>query len=291
MSNWQQKTHERLEEHLLKLLKEAVKSGPIMNMDETTVEVCGEEGRANTTKSYLWLARGGPPGKPVSIYQYHPTRAGEHIKSFLNGFDGYLQTDGYPAYDSVLKEPKYAHIIHVGCFVHARRYFFEASKVIKNPKPALEGKAYIDELYSIEQQLREKDLPLEQFRAQRKEAVLPVFAAFHAWLVKQQSMGLIGRLAAAVNYTLNQWEKLIKYIESPYLTPDNNLSENGIRPLALGRKNWMFFKSPDGAMSGCTLYSLIETAEHNELNPQKYLTYLFEHAPYAKSLDDWIQQF
>ena len=94
-------------------------------------------------------------------------------------------------------------------------------------------------------------------------------------------------LGRAVAYTLNQWDKLVRYLESPYLTPDNNASENAIRPFVLGRKNWLFNKSPKGAESSCGMYSLIETAKQNGIEPLLYLRTLFEKAPYASSSENW----
>jgi transposase len=94
-------------------------------------------------------------------------------------------------------------------------------------------------------------------------------------------------LGKAVSYSLSQWNKLINYLESPYLTPDNNTCDNAIRPFVLGRKNWLFNKSPEGAESSCGMYSLIQTAKHNKLNPAQYLTALFEKAPFASTLEDW----
>ena len=94
-------------------------------------------------------------------------------------------------------------------------------------------------------------------------------------------------LGKAIAYTLKQWDKMVAYLESPYLTPDNNACENAIRPFVLGRKNWLFSQSPEGAESSCGIYTFIETARQNGLIPAHYLTVLFEKAPYASSLNDW----
>src|SRR5215470_4821776 len=136
MSNWQQQVYIKLAP-LFELLKETVKSGPVLQMDETTVQVIGEEGRADTQKSYMWLARGGPFEKKVVWYEYHPTRAAYNAREFVNGYSGYLQTDGYEGYDAAIKGMP--DIIHVGCFAHARRKFFEASKASKKPQSAEGG--------------------------------------------------------------------------------------------------------------------------------------------------------
>jgi transposase len=180
-------------------------------------------------------------------------------------------------------------IIHVGCMAHARRKFFEASRINKKPQSAEEGIKHIRRLYQLEDALRGKwKDDLERFTEERKKEAAPLLDEFKAWLLKRvNEVPPKTLLGEAVNYTLNQWDKLIKYIESPYLTPDNNACENAIRPFVLGRKNWLFCQSVGGAKSSCGIYTLIETAKQNGLVPRKYLTALFEKAPYAATLEDW----
>jgi transposase len=157
MSNWQLKVHEKINP-LTRLLKEELKQGEVMGMDETPVQVMDEPGRGNKQKSYMWLARGGPPGKPVVIYEYHESRASENVLPFLEGFSGYLQSDGWGSYATALKQRP--DVIHVGCFAHVRRKFYEAEKAAKgggaeNPLAA-EALSYIKGLYTVEKDLREK---------------------------------------------------------------------------------------------------------------------------------------
>ena len=267
-------------------MKNIAKSGPVIRMDETTVLVMGEEGRSDIQKSYMWLARGGPPDKTVVLYEYHPTRNSCHPKEFLEGYSGFLQTDGYEGYGAAVRE--LPGITHVGCFAHARRKFFEASKAAKKPQSAEEGIKYIRKLYEIENNLREKKLEENTFMTERKKQAEPVLSDFKKWLNKRANEMLpSGLLGKAIAYTLKQWDKLIAYLESPHLTPDNNACENAIRPFVLGRKNWLFNKSPAGAESSCGIYSLIETAKQNEIEPLKYLRALFEKTPHAASAEDW----
>jgi transposase len=252
--------------------------------------VIGEAEREDTQKSYMWLALGGPPGKTVVWYEYHPTRAASYAKEFLAGYSGYIQTDGYEGYDCAVKGM--AGIIHVGCFAHARRKFFEAAKGNKESRSAEEGIKHIRKLYEIENELRKKitdnKMLLSEFLSERKARAGPVLEKFKAWLVKRKDEVppslLLGK---AINYSLGQWDKLTAYLESPYLTPDNNACENAIRPFVIGRKNWLFCQSPDGAKSSCGMYSLIETAKQNGIIPFQYLMTLFEKAPLASSLEDW----
>jgi len=285
MSNWQQIAFEKIRP-LLDLLKKHIQSGPVINMDETPVQVLGEENRKDTQKSYMWLARGGPPERPAFLYSYRETRASKHITELLEGFAGYLQTDGYEAYATALKGNDA--IVHVGCMAHARRKFDEAAKVSKKESSANEALKHIRNLYRIESELRSMNLNDDEFVRMRKEKAAPVLEAFRNWLEKRvvqvpPSLGL----GKAISYTLNEWPKLVRYLDSPYLTPDNNVSENAIRPFVLGRKNWLFSGSPEGAESSCAMYSLIETAKHNGLNPYEYLVKVFEAAPLLKNPEEW----
>lgn len=285
MSNWQQMAFEKIRP-LLDLLKKHIQSGPVINMDETPVQVLGEENRKDTQKSYMWLARGGPPEHPAFLYSYRETRASKHITELLEGFTGYLQTDGYEAYATALKGNDA--IVHVGCMAHARRKFDEAAKVSKKESSANEALKHIRNLYRIESELRSMNLSDDEFVRMRKEKAEPVLEAFKKWLEKRvvqvpPSLGL----GKAISYTLNEWPKLIRYLDSPYLTPDNNVSENAIRPFVLGRKNWLFSGSPEGAESSCAMYSLIETAKHNGLNPYEYLVKVFETAPLLEKQEEW----
>ena len=285
MSNWQQQVYNRLTP-LMDLMKKTVKSGPVIQMDETVIQVMGEEGRENTRMSYMWLARGGPPDKKVIWYEYHKSRAGKHAKEILEGYSGYLQTDGYIGYDTAIKDMP--GIIHVGCFAHARRKFFEASKAAKKSLSAEEGIKHIRMLYFLEDELRSQKLNEEFFLKERKARAEPILDNFKRWLLKRENEILpSGLLGQAVTYTLNQWEKMIRYLENPQLTPDNNACENAIRPFVLGRKNWVFSGSPEGAKSSCGLYSLIETAKQNSIIPFEYFMALFKKAPLASTGEDW----
>jgi len=285
MSNWQRQAYEKLKP-LFDMLEETVKSGPVLQMDETEVQVMGEEGRSDTQKSRMWLARGGPVGKKVIWYGYRPTRAACHAKEFLQGYSGYLQTDGYVGYDSAVKD---LHgIIHVGCFAHARRKFFEAAKISSKGRSAEEGMKYIRSLYAMENELRDKNMDSGMFLSERRARAGPVLEKFNAWLLKRKGevpeSSLLGK---AVSYSLEQWDKMAAYLESPYLTPDNNACENAVRPFVVGRKNWLFCQSVDGAKSSCGMFTLIETAKQNGLVPFKYLMAVFEKAPLALTPEDW----
>ena len=148
---------------------------------------------------------------------------------------------------------------------------------------------YIRRLYLLEDALRSKwKDDLEKFQQEREKEAAFILNDFKGWLLKRvDEVPPKALLGEAIHYTHNQWDKLIRYIESPYLTPDNNACENAIRPFVLSRKNWLFCQSVGGAESSCGMFTLIQTAKQNGLVPFKYLKALFEQAPYASMSDDW----
>jgi transposase len=296
MSNWQIKVGAALKP-LDGLLVKAAKEGLIQRHDETRAQVLNEEGRKNTSLSWIWMCRAGPPEHPVIRYKYTISRASDNIAEYTDGWHGYLQSDGYDGYDCALKAK--AGIIHVGCMAHVRRRFVDAEKGAaeksQEKKSAAVALAYIKNLYAIEGNLRiqmeEHKISGTQFLIERAKESVPVLKRFKKWLdnhikvvvAKESSERTL--LEKAIYYGWNQWDKLENYLSSIYLTPDNNISENAIRPFVIGRKNWLFFNCPEGADSGCLIYSLIETAKANSLNPFEYLCFIIQQAP---STTDWV---
>ena len=292
MANWQQRVCEKLQP-LLKLIREQVRSGNVAQMDETVMTVTGEPGRANSQKSYMWLARGGPPGKPALWYEYCETREKKHIGKILGGFSGYLQSDGYSSYESAAEKDLIG-VVHVGCFAHVRRKFFEAMKLTAKGGLAEAALSQIKGLYTTERTLREelnnKRISAEEFERKRRERCEPILQAFHGWLVEHAgTVPESSKTGEAIQYALREWHTLVRYVEDWQLTPDNNACERGIRPFVMGRKNWVMSGSPAGAKSSCELYTLIETAKANNWNPTKYLTKVFQEAARMKPSDDWEQ--
>jgi len=272
-------------EPLIELMHREVRAGPLIQMDETTVQVMGESGRANTSKSYMWVIRGGDPRHPVLLYQYHRSRSAEVPLAYLKGYEGYLQTDGYAGYNEVGSEPG---IIHAGCWAHVRRKFVDAQRPHKRAGSAQEALSRISKMYKIEKSLRAMDLSDEKFVRRRKEEVGDILEDFHPWLEKKSLQvppsTLMGK---AVGYALSQWEKLQKYLEKAFMSPDTNLVENAIRPFVVGRKNWLFQGSPQGAYASSAIYSLIESAKANGHEPYRYFMKLFEQMPHAVTEDDY----
>ncbi len=281
LCNWAILTAKKCE-ILMDLLEKEIRRGPFIQMDETTIQVLNEEGRAPETKSYMWVSVGYPAyDKPVIIFDYHENRSKDIPLEKLKGYRGYLQTDGYAGYNAAGKQ---AGIVHVGCFAHARRYFVEAAKLSKKSNIGSRGVSYIKKIYKVEKELRVRNLPDEEFVSLRKEKIQPILDDFYSWLqIKSASTLPECRAGKAINYTLKEWRKLTAYLERHFLTPDNNRAKNAIRPFVVGRKNWLFANTPNGANSSAVLYSLVETAKANNLEPYKYLRYLFIKLPEAAS--------
>lgn len=274
---------------LMAALDEQLHGGPTLQIDETTVQVLREPGRANTTRSYVWVARGGQPAAPVLVYRYEPSRAARVAAEIIGDFQGYVQTDGYEGYERPCRQPG---IRHVGCWAHVRRGFKDASdalgKVSSRRGGALHALGYIAKLYRAESELSAYriDAP-DRFVAERRARVEPVLEQMHEWLMAKREQVLPrSALGKAVRFALGQWPKLIGYLEHAQLTPDTNACEQAIRPFVVGRKNWLFSGSPRGAAASATLYSLIETAKANGHEPYWYLRNLFEKLPHARTRAD-----
>lgn len=286
MCNWAMKVAKTCQP-LLELLKKHLRSGPLINMDETTIQVLSEPGRSPTTKSYMWVSRGGMPEKPALIFHYAPSRSSKVATALLVDYKGVVQTDGYAGYDflDVKKD-----VLHAGCWAHARRKFAEAAKGAgKGKKPGSVDVAlgYIRRIYEVETEAKRRNCSPEQRVQLRREKVKPILDDFLKWLSKK-SIQVVPKslLGLAVNYTLKQWDRLLVYLDHGDMTPDNNLAENAIRPFVIGRKNFLFAGTPEGAQASACLYSFIETAKANNLEPYRYLRYLFEKLPFASSEDE-----
>jgi transposase len=283
LCNWTIGAYERMP-GFFEVFIDEMKQGEFIRMDETTVQVLHEVGRSPDAKSYMWVAIGYPiRGRPLVLYQYYPSRSRDIPHAFLEGFTGYLQTDGYDGYNLAAGRDG---IIHVGCFAHARRYFFDAAKLNKQDSRAHRALEFIRKLYEIEGRLRERKLPAHSFVETRKKEAFPVLDEFHSWL-KHIGLDVVpsSRTGKAIAYTLKEWNKLVRYLEADFLTPDNNEIERAIRPFVIGRKNWLFSNTPRGAHASAAMYSLVESAKANRIEPYQYLRFLFTNLPLASGRD------
>jgi hypothetical protein len=255
----------------------------LLHCDETRVQVLHEEGRKATTQSYMWLACSGNDGLPKIIYyRYTPTRAGANAVKLLADFEGtYLICDGYQGYNAVVKFHK--DLIRCGCWAHLRRKLADAIPTKDGKEvpgsPAIEGRNLIDKLFLVESILSDRS-PEERTRV-RKELEVPILKSFWEWLDKQKPVSG-SRFAAAVNYAKNQKPVMENYLLDGRIALSNAIAENNVRDFAVGRRNWLFSASVDGATASAAIFSLIETAKANNLRIRPYLkeviTYMRDHA-------------
>jgi transposase len=272
---------------LINLLQEHQRGGDYLQADETRIQVLKEDGKVATSDKWMWLIRGGPPDRPVVLFHYDASRSEAVPSRLLDGFTGVLQTDGYAGYNKVCRDNP---ITRIGCWDHARRKFVEASKAAPAKKKGQRvskadvaiGK--IRKLYAIEQRI--KDLEPDQKTAQRQQLAQPVLDDLKAWLQANASRVPKDSLTSkAIQYTLNQWDCLIGYLDDGRLKISNALAENAVRPFALGRKNWLFADTSRGARASATAYSLIETAKANGLEPYEYLRHVLMHIAAADTVE------
>jgi transposase len=266
------------------LMRDALLDGPFMHMDETVVQVLKEKGKTPTSNSYMWVQAGGPPGKPVVIFDYDPSRSGQVPVRLLEGYQGYLMTDGYDGYNQLARTEG---IERLACWTHVRRRYVDAVKVQPKGKRGRADAAVelIGKLYRIERDHKTSDDKTRLLA--RQELSVPVLADLHAWLVKTQpAVAPKSALGTALSYMSDYWSMLTRYTERGDLPIDNNRCENAIRPFVIGRKAWMFSDTPAGAHASALIYSLVETAKANGLEPYTWLRRILRDLPAAKSVED-----
>jgi transposase len=278
---------------LINLMRERLLDHDFVQCDESRFQVLKEPGKAAQSQSYVWVQRGTPDDHPLVLYEYDPSRSAEVPKRLFEGFQGILQTDGYEGYGALGREPG---IVHVGCWAHARRRFVEALKGKKKNRKkgakrtakqsqAETGLRFIQKLYEIERSV--KDATPEQRLSARQEQSLPVVASLRRWLDGAlESVVPRSLTGKALAYLDGQWPKLVRVFDTGHVPLDTNAVENAIRPFALGRKNWMFADTVRGAEASANLYSLIETAKANGIEPWAYLQHVFTELPKATTIDD-----
>jgi transposase len=276
MANWIMAASRDWLTPLVNLMHQKLLQEKHLHADETTVQVMNEENRKNTSDSYMWVySTGKYCENPIRIFEYQPGRSGKYPHEFLKGFKGYLHTDAYAGYKKV------PGITRCLCWTHLRRYFVDSlPKDIKSAEATLpsQGIAFCNKLFEIEKAL--ENLSSEERKSERLKQEKPVLDAFWSWV--DSSKGHIlpkSKLSEALNYASNQKKELMNYLLEGNCSISNNLAENSIRPFTIGRKNWLFSGSPKGAAASAAVYSIIESAKTNGLNPYKYLYYVFNQLP------------
>ena len=254
--------------------------------DETPLQVLHEPGRRAQTKSYMWLFRSGEDGgQPIILYKYSETRAGDNAVDFLHGFKGYLMCDGYSGYNKVPDAKRTA------CWAHIRRYLTDAipkGKELDYAQPSVQGIMYINQLFHLEDMIKTKYTSFDAIKKARLEKEKPIVEGFLSWL-DNQSPVRGSRMDKAVTYIQNRRPYLATYLEDGRCSFSNNLSENAIRPFTVGRKNWLFCDTPNGAQASAIVYTMVEMAKVNGVNVYHYLTYLLEKLPNDRMSDEELE--
>jgi len=252
-----------------------VLGGGYLNIDETIIKVLDSDKKGASHQGYYWVCYNNP-SKTV-LFVYDASRARGAPQKILVDFKGFLQTDGYSAYEEFGNVPG---ITLVGCMAHARRKFFDAK--VSDKASSEEALALFGNVYAVEKHIRETGLSGEEKRAWRKAHAIPALESLHAWLLEKYSSGGIpsSPIRQAVEYTLKRWDKLILYAQTDLLDPDNNRVENSIRPVAIGRKNYLFAGSHDAAQRSAMLYSLLGTCKAQGVEPFAWLCDVLKRLPY-----------
>jgi transposase len=269
---------------LVALMHDDIINSPVVNADETHTQVLNEPNKTPESRSYMWcLARAG--SEPIILYRYYDNRSNSAAADRLRDFGGTLVVDAYKVYGSLQDILNYT---IAGCFAHARRRFWEAEKFAKKASPkakplASEALAFIKKLYAIEKRI--KGWSAEDILKERQKESVPILEKFLSWLEQQKDqLPPKSPTGKAISYALSNWDKLIQFSRDGRVPIDNNYMELHIRPFAVGRKAWLFSATQAGAHASATLYSLVESAKANGIEPFDYLNLIFKELPSAKEL-------
>jgi len=265
-------------EPIARRIEEVILSQSYIQADESRIPVLTKGNKGKVHSGYEWVVYS--PKLKAALFRYAPGRSQKYADEFLGKFSGRIQTDDYIGYDHVHARKD---IVPIACMAHARRYFVNA---VDHPALAQTAIAYFKELYAVEDDAREKNLPPDKRKELRQLGSAPVMKAFKVFLDNNR-IGLLpaSKIAKAFDYTLNNWHRLTVFLDDGEVEIDNNLIENSIRPLALGRKNWMFAGSPNGAEWASVAYTLSACAKLHGLNSYEYFLMLLEELPKAKACD------
>ena len=285
MANWVIRCSQEWLEPVYWRIHEKLLECGLLHMDETRIQCNKEEGKLPGSESFMWVMRSAASEEiQAAFFFYSRSRSGENARKLLKGFDGYLITDAYSGYDTVLD------IKRSLCWSHVRRYFIESipldtkGKEIPGSKGA-EGREYVNLLFKVEDEI--KDLPYEEKKQKHQDASRPILDAFWSWVEKTSAMYTTNKkLTQALGYCQNQRKYLETYLEDGRLPVSNNYCEANIKPFATARRAWLFADTPKGAFANGVLYTLVESARANELDVYEYLKYLLTETPNNHHLED-----
>ena len=276
VENWIRLASELLE-ILYKVHRQKIQQSQYLQMDESPIQVMDRETKGKTKKGFMWVSNAV---MDLSVlFEYAPSRSHILPKEFLDKYRGILQTDGYAAYDVAIREKK---ILHIGCWAHARRYF---EKALKNDKVrATTVMLLIQELYKVEQTSKEQNETIEERHQRRLKESLPILNQIGKYIADHRKNVLPSSpIGKAFNYCVERWDALMNYLQNGIIEIDNNRVENAIRPLALGRKNYLFAGNHDFAQFTAIYYSFFATCKLNDINPYDWFTYVIENINETKT--------
>jgi transposase len=247
-------------------MRKEVLGGGYIQADETTVMVQRRGERLGRNhQAYLWQF--GNPGGSV-VFRFHMGRGGEAAESFLAGYRGILQTDGYAGYNAAAKSAA----VHAGCWAHVRRYFVDAVKVNKLDAAAIAFVEMMDQLFAVDREAAEAKMTLAERQELRREKAAPVVERIHEKLLAVKDTVLPqSKLGEAIDYALGQWPRMTVFLEHARIELSNNLAENSMRPVAVGRKNWIHIGSADAGPRVAAILSVVETCRRLEIPVREYL--------------------
>ena len=272
MSDWVSKVCKLLDP-LYNALKTEIKDYDYLQVDESPIQVLDKTKKGKTHRGYQWVYLSGD--QKLVLFDYQKGRGREGPKEILEDFTGYLQTDGYAVYEAYGKKPG---ITLIGCMAHARRYFEQS--LDSDKQRASHVLSELQRVYNIERQIKTQQYDWDKTKQARQHLARPILDQLHLFL-KQAHQEVLPKspIGKAIRYSLARWDKLTHYLAHGGLNIDNNKIENMIRPLALGRKNYLFAGSHQGAKNAAIIYSLVGSCKLNGLNPYDYLVTLLRRLP------------
>lgn len=284
---------------LTDVMKRILYADHVIHCDETYVQVLHEPDRPASGKSYVWVMASARFQKEhkIALYNYTQTRASSEARKVLAGYKGYIMCDGYAGYDALKKVGKNGEapmdVELVACMVHVRRKFIEALSLIREQDrkntSAQEAVNKITRIFQIDNKFN--DMEPAKRREAREEHLRPALEDFFAWVNAEAEISLPKtKYGQALEYAQKQKDKVMRVLEDGRLELDNNLAERTVKPFVIGRKNWLFCNTPQGADASCTIYSIVETAKLNNLNPYEYVKYLLDEMPGKKLNEEELER-
>jgi transposase len=270
---------------LINLIIDQIIASRVINMDETKIQVLKEKGKKASSLSYVWVVVRPAADRPAVYFEYSPSRSGKVATRILQDYDGYIVTDDYRGYSTAMKETPHK---HCGCWDHCRRYFFDAFKSTDKDLESLPAYALnlLKSLYAVER--RYKPQGTKRLIIARRLYSRGILAVLKKWIDRNRPIvPPKSPTGKALRYADENWHKLLRFLEDPEIPISNEKAENAIRPFVIGRKNWLFSDTTSGADASANIYSLVESAKVNGLDPFWYLSRVIEGIPYCRTLEDF----